>query len=171
MKALSLDLGSHCTENYRMSSGRNDKTHQTEKHDSRAGRLKKIFDIRFFRFLSVGLFNTAFGYTCFAFFIYAGFHYSLALFSSMCLGILFNYKTTGHFVFNTKHNRRIAHFFFAYSFVYVINLIGLKFLSSVGVDDYRSGAAMVLPMAILSYWLNKKLVFVDCAPNSALSKN
>lgn len=114
---------------------------------------------RFLRFLAVGALNAIFGYGCYAVFLYLGLHYSLAVLVSTILGILFNFFTTGRLVFASHDNRRLFHFFAVYVIVYVINVGGLRILSEFGADPYYGGAALILPMAALAYFLNKKLVF------------
>ena len=51
------------------------------------------------RFLFVGAVNTVFSYGCYASFIYIGYNYALAAFFATCLGIIFNFNTTGRIVF------------------------------------------------------------------------
>lgn len=53
-------------------------------------------------FLLVGVMNAAFGYGCFAAFLYLGLHYSLALLLATILGVLFNFKSIGALVFGSK---------------------------------------------------------------------
>lgn len=114
---------------------------------------------RFFRFLVVGGVNTAFGYACFALLLYLGMHYTLALLVSTLMGVLFNFKTTGRFVFNSHDNRRILQFVSVYAVVYGINLVGLGFLVRLGVSPYGGNAILLLPCAIITYLLQKRLVF------------
>lgn len=119
----------------------------------------KIIHARFVRFLLIGVVNTLFGYGCFALLLYLGLHYSVALSLGTIIGVLFNFKTTGYFVFKSKDNRPVLHFFAVYSIVFLVNLAGLKIFSSVGIDPYFGGALLVLPMAALAYILNKTFVF------------
>lgn len=143
--------------------------------------LQKI-ENKFIRFLFVGVINTAFGYGMFLLFIWFGLHYSIALFCANFLGILFNYKTTGYIVFETKSNKLLLHFFLVYGIVYLFNLAELylldksnlyetvlswdflQFLNDMPLDRNKIGDAMgqaitLLPNAILSFLLNKIFVF------------
>lgn len=143
--------------------------------------LQKI-ENKFIRFLFVGLINTAFGYGMFLLFIWFGLHYSIALFCANFLGILFNYKTTGYIVFETKSNKLLLHFFLVYGIVYLFNLAELylldksnlydtvlswdflQFLNDMPLDRNKIGDAMgqaitLLPNAVLSFLLNKIFVF------------
>ena len=114
---------------------------------------------QFVRFLAVGLINSLFGYGCFALLVYLGAHYTVALFFATIAGVLFNFKTTSHIVFNSHDNRLILYFVATYIGVYVVNVASLKVLTLIGVDVYYGGAALVLPMAVLAYILNKRFVF------------
>jgi putative flippase GtrA len=120
--------------------------------------LRKL-DQPFIRFLFVGGINAIFGYGLFAFFIYLHLHYSLASLLSTILGVLFNFKTTGKLVFKSSNNRLIVRFFAVYGMVYVVNVLLLKGLKWVGLNFYVTGAILILPLAILSFLLNKKFVF------------
>lgn len=115
------------------------------------------YDFR--RFLAVGVLNSLFGYGCFAFLIFLGLHYSLALLLATVAGVLFNFKTTGYLVFRSSDNRLIFRFAATYAIVYIANVSILKSLLLVGVDLYYGGAILILPMAALSFILNKRFVF------------
>lgn len=114
---------------------------------------------RLVRFLATGGLNTAFGYGCFVFLIYLGLHYALAVFIGTILGVIFNFFTTGKFVFDMTDHRRLPRFFGVYGILYIINVAWLKLMTILGVDLYLGGAIAILPMAGLSYFLNSKLVF------------
>jgi putative flippase GtrA len=121
--------------------------------------LDKI-DKRFIRFLFVGALNTAFGYSLYAVFIFLGLHYSIAVFFSTILGILFNFKTIGILVFKNGNNRLIHRFFAVYAVNYILNVSFLKIFKTAGMENmYINGLILVLPLAVLSFILNKKFVF------------
>ena len=145
-------------------------------------KLLQRIENKFIRFLFVGVLNTMFGYGLFVLFIWFGMHYSIALFCANFLGILFNYKTTGYIVFETRSNRLLLHFFLAYGIVYLFNLGELylldasnlyetildwdfmKFLDDLPLNKEKIGdvigqAITLLPNAILSFLLNKIFVF------------
>lgn len=134
------------------------------------------------RFLFVGLLNTAVGYFLFLFFIWIGLHYSLSLLFSQVIGVLFNYKTTGYIVFENKSNKLLFHFFIVYGFVYLVNVLelyllghsglyecilssdSLQFIHSLPINqdklsDAIGQAIVILPNALLVFYLNKKFVF------------
>lgn len=112
------------------------------------------------RFLIVGIINTIFGYTLFAILIYIGLHYSLAVLIGTIVGILFNFKTTGKFVFDSHDNKLIFHFVGVYVIIYFLNVFGLWFLQKLGFDNmYFAGAIMIAPAAAVSFFLNRTFVF------------
>jgi len=121
--------------------------------------LNKIIKIQFFKFLVVGFVNTIFGYVVFSFFVWIGLHYSLAALLATVLGVLFNFKTISVLVFNCYNNLLIIKFFGVYLIIYILNVIVLYLLNLHRINTYVSGAILILPLAVLSFLLNKKLVF------------
>ncbi len=114
---------------------------------------------RFVKFLLVGVLNTLFGYAVFALFVYLGFHYSLASLLSTILGVLFNFRTTGRLVFDNRNNFLLWRFAMAYTVVYGCNVGLLRMMDGYSVNMYVAGAVVVFPLALLSYFLNKRFVF------------
>jgi len=121
--------------------------------------IQKAWKIRLLRFLVVGVINTLFSYIIYAILILLRVHYSWALLISTVLGIIFNFFTTGRIVFNNKDNKLILRFFVVYGFTYFVNLLGLRGFEILEVDMLLAGAIMTLPVALLSYVLNRKFVF------------
>jgi putative flippase GtrA len=120
---------------------------------------KHNIDVRFIKFLFVGVLNTIFGYSAFAFLIFIGLHYSLAVLIGTIAGILFNFKTTGSLVFKSRDNQLIYRFVSVYVLIYVINVFALIIFNDYEMNLYLTGGIMILPMALLSFVLNKKFVF------------
>jgi putative flippase GtrA len=110
-------------------------------------------------FLVVGAINTLFGYSCFAIFLYMGLHYSLASLFATIAGVLFNFKTTGVFVFQSNDNCRLLRFVMVYILVFVVNLLALKLFTVLEVNLYYGGLMILLPIAAITYFLQKKFVF------------
>lgn len=113
----------------------------------------------FVKYVIVGGVNTVFGYGIFALLIYLGLAYPVALFIATVLGIAFNFKSTGIFVFQSHDNRLIFRFVTVYFLIYFINLIGLKILSGEGLGMYYAAGIMLPFMALVGFIANKKLVF------------
>lgn len=122
---------------------------------------KYHIDWKFIKFLFVGGLNTAFGYGVFALFIYCGLHYSLASLLSTVCGILFNFKTTGIIVFKNHNNSLIFRFFAAYVIIYALNLLGLRLFDIIHFNIYGAGFILIFPMAVVSFVLMKKFVFIN----------
>lgn len=129
---------------------------------SKVSRLASlVLGNRFLRFLLVGLINAAFGYGCFALFLFLGLHYAPAMLLATVLGVLFNFKSTGRLVFGSNDNRLIFRFCAAYAIIYAINTSSIGLLASAGMSHYLAGAVLIPPMAVLSFLLNKKFVFTS----------
>jgi putative flippase GtrA len=153
--------------------------------------INKFYTNQFFRFLMVDGINTVFGYAIFVLFTFLKFNYFLTTFLQTFLGIIFNYKTIGIIVFKTKKNTLVIKFFLVYLILYLISnfvFILIKWLyflfklennkfwlqiirffkESLSFIDWDKillqflvGTILVLPMAILGYFLNKKFVFTE----------
>lgn len=121
--------------------------------------IRRLWTIQFLRFLVVGAVNTVFGYTVFAVLILLHLHYALAALLAQICGVLFNFKTTGTLVFKNKSNRLIFRFFGVYLVTYMLTVGLLKLFNLYGVNNLIAGAIIALPMASVSFLLNKKLVF------------
>ena len=119
----------------------------------------RLLQVKLFRFLLVGVLNAAFGYGCFAGFLYLGLHYSAALLLATILGVAFNFKSIGALVFGSKSNNLIFRFVAGYGVVYGANVAGIVALKLLGVDPYLAGMALIVPMALLSFVINNRFVF------------
>jgi putative flippase GtrA len=118
-------------------------------------------DKRFIKFLFVGGINTVFGYALYALFIYLGMHYSLAVLLGTIIGIMFNFKTTGKFVFRNNNNSLIFKFVGVYIITYCLNVAALSIFDHYHFDLYAAGLFLLLPMALISYVLNSRFVFKE----------
>lgn len=115
----------------------------------------------FFRFLLVGGLNAAFGYSVFALLLYFGLHYSVATLISTCLGVLFNFKTIGNLVFKNGTYSLFFKFVGVYVVVYFANIGCLKLFALYKFDLYLGAAILIVPMALLSYLLNRFFVYKE----------
>ncbi len=115
---------------------------------------------RFVKFLFVGAINTLFGYIVFAIFNFIGLHYSLSVFLSTVLGVLFNFKTTGCIVFKNGNNKLFIKFVLVYALTYLFAVSMLTVFSKIGLENMYINYALIIPVnALLSYFLMKKFVF------------
>ena len=151
--------------------------------------LGKVLRNKIVRFFLVSGLNTAFGYGLFALLIFAGLHYTLAgLITTVC-GVLFNFKTIGLLVFNSKRNAIIFRFFGVYAINYFISIglltilersgidasISLKFFQATSLVLFQNprahtciGAAiLVIPLGLFAYALHRFLVFGNPAVKKA----
>ena len=110
-------------------------------------------------FILVGIMNTIFGYTVYALLITLGSNYILAVLFATILGILFNFKTIGKYVFGSHKNNLIFKFISVYVIVFIINILIIKICKTYGFNDYTSGAVALFPSATVSFVLNKFYVF------------
>jgi len=113
----------------------------------------------FIRFIFIGVINTIFGYGIYLIFLFAGLNFALAVLLSTILGVIFNFFTTGRFVFNSTNNYLIFKFVLVYIMIYIFTISGLSILYFYGVSYEIGGAIMIIPNALLSFFLNKRLVF------------
>lgn len=114
---------------------------------------------QFLRFLAVGILNTAFGYGIFAMLVLARLEPGLALAVATATGAIFNYFTTGRLVFASAGLGRLPRFVAVYGLTFLINLWSLRSLTAAGLSPLPAQAIMLPVMVILTFVLNKFLVF------------
>lgn len=114
---------------------------------------------QFINFILIGIVNTIFGYTMYAIFISLGFNYIISVLFATILGILFNFKTIGKFVFDSHDNNLILKFFLVYTVVFLVNIAIIKVFKYYGNNEYVSGLIAIVPCSIISFILNKYYVF------------
>ena len=113
------------------------------------------------RYLLVGVINTVFGYSMFALLAYLGLHYTMAVFLSTVIGVLFNFKTVGRFVFKRSDWRLIWRFIGVYGCLYLIN-IGCIFVLMRYIDNvYTANALALIFIASLGFVLNRSFVYAN----------
>lgn len=114
----------------------------------------KLLDPRFVKFLIVGLINTIFGYSVYAFLIYINLSYLTALSLATLLGIIFNFFTFGRGVFSSQGNWWIfVKFIIAYTVVYVVNALALSTLTTKLNFSPYLGQLIFLPLSVVLSWL------------------
>jgi putative flippase GtrA len=128
--------------------------------------ISHILNQQLIRFFLVAGLNTLFGYGMFALLIYIGLHYSMAVLISTIAGVLFNFKTYGLLVFNSKNNKLIFKFILIYIILYLSNIGGIAAFEYFGIGNYIGGMLMLVPVGLLGFLLNKKFVFKTSISNS-----
>ena len=114
---------------------------------------------QFVTYLCIGGLNTLFGYTCYIILLYLGLQYSIALLLSMCMGVIFNFITTGRLVFLNKQFAPFGRFICLYAFLYLINLAIIKSAIFFGMNSYAAGLIAIIPVALVGFILSKQFVF------------
>lgn len=132
-------------------------------------RIRTLLSHRFVRFLLVGVMNVCFGYVVFAMSIKLGASYQVALIISNVLGILFNFKSIGVIVFRSHNNKLITRFFLVYAIIYIVNVGFIALLKQFQSNEYILQALLAFPLGLLSYYLNKQLVFTNLPSDGSLS--
>lgn len=121
--------------------------------------MENLTSNKFIKFLLVGGLNTIFGYSAYAFLIFIGLHYTLAVLVGMIFGVFFNFFTTGRLVFKNSKNHLIFKFFGTSIIIYFLNIGFLRIFDLYKCNMYIAGIILLLPMAIIAFILNKKFVF------------
>ena len=122
---------------------------------------RSFLNRQFLRFLLVGGLNTLFGYMAFVLFLYLNCHYAVASFLAIICGILFNFKTYGRLVFKSHDNSLIFRFVSFYAILYVISTVSLFLFNLMGINLYYANAILIVPLSALSFFLNRRFVFVS----------
>jgi len=114
---------------------------------------------RILRFLVVGGVNTAFGYSLFLIALAVMPTTFSALVLSTVIAILFNFQTTGRYVFRTRPPGKMVLFFVVYGIVFLYNAAGLAALEGAGIAAWLAGIILLPGAVMISYILNRDLVF------------
>jgi putative flippase GtrA len=115
--------------------------------------------LRLIRFVLVGGVNTVLGYILYATFIFIGLNYNLANFLALAISVIFGFFAQRTFVFKNHNRWLFLRFVLAWAAMYFINMVAIGLLIRSGFDAYISGAIIVAPGAIISYFLQKFYVF------------
>lgn len=118
---------------------------------------------QFARFILVGVLNTAFSYLVYAALLLAGLNFALANLGAVLLGILFSFRTQGALVFSNSSPRLIFRYAAFWLIIYLCNIGLIKLLLSFGLNAYVAGALALPPIVLLSYVVQKYLVFADAS--------
>ena len=121
--------------------------------------LINIQSILLYKYLLIGGVNTVFGYCVFAFLLFIGIHYSLAVLGATILGVLFNFQTYGRFVFKNHSVSFLGRFIFVYTIIYFANILLLLLFERLVFNLYYSGALAIPFITYLGFILNKRYVW------------
>ena len=121
--------------------------------------MRQILKSKFFIFLVVGGINTAFNYSVYALCIFAGLGHVIAATCAFAVGMVFNFKTHGKFVFKTRNKNSFYLYVVSWVGIYIVNVTVLDLMVRNGVDSYLAGALMIPPMAVLAFLVLRFIVF------------
>jgi putative flippase GtrA len=121
--------------------------------------LHVLFKKKLVRFLLVGGINTLFSYAIYALLLYFGLQYALANFLAMLSGIFFSFQTQGRLVFQNSDQRLIWRYALFWFVLYLCNIVLIKLMLVGGVDAYSAGALAFPVIVVLSFFMQKMLVF------------
>jgi putative flippase GtrA len=126
-----------------------------------AGRmaLQRLLRTRFIRFLAIGAINTIFGYSIFALVFLASKSPTLAIVVATTIGVFFNFKTTGRFVFGNRRAATIVPFVMGYGVTMMLNIGLVDIALSLGIEALLAQGLTLPIVVITSYLINAKLVF------------
>lgn len=114
---------------------------------------------RFGRFVVASAVNTLFGFAVYSTVILLRGPVWAALAAGNVAGICFNFITTGGYVFRSFLMSRFPGFASVYGVVYLANWFLIRWLSDFVPGPIAAQAILTAPMALVSYFLLKKLVF------------
>lgn len=114
---------------------------------------------RFMRFLVAGGVNTIFGFIVYSLCIVNEFSVWLAVLIGTISGTIFNFFTTGGYVFRQLSLTRFPRFILCYIFVYGTNLMLIELISIFMTNKILTQAIITLPLSILSYFFMSRFVF------------
>lgn len=108
---------------------------------------------RFMRFLVAGAVNAVFSYSLFAVLILVSLPPQTALILTFLISILWNYLTTGRYVFGQRNFRRLPAFFSCYVIIYSFNAGALHLALGAGLSALVAQAILTPVVAVLSFVL------------------
>lgn len=126
---------------------------------------QRLLSLQFARFIVVGVLNTAFSYSVYAAMLFVGLTYTLANLVALLVGVLFSFRTQGRWVFHNRDDRLLVRFAACWGLVWLINIGLISVLVRGGLNAYGAGALALVPVTVVSYFLQKLLVFSASGSN------
>lgn len=115
---------------------------------------------QFCRFVGVGVMNTGFSYLIYALGLALGLHYALANLTAMVTGILFSFKSQGRLVFDNRDGSLLWKFAGFWFCIWLFNIGLIALLTRYAkLDAYLAGAVALLPVTLISFFVQKYFVF------------
>ena len=126
--------------------------------------IRRLWQVRFVRFLVVGGVNTLFGYSIFALVYLLSGNHVAALVVSVAIGVTFNFFSIGGVVFRTLAGRRFVLFCLNYAVALGVNYVMLEGLVAAGVEPLLAQVICMPVFIAVSYGLNARFVFRQRRP-------
>jgi putative flippase GtrA len=114
---------------------------------------------RFIRFVLVGAFNTALGYGLYLALLFFGLQYAAAWALALGLNLIVAFVLSGSLVFGILRAGYFITYVLAWIAIASLNVVILRILVSAGVDPRWAPAAIVPLNVIVSFTVQKALVF------------
>jgi len=122
--------------------------------------IRILFNKSIVRYFFIGGINTMLSFLSFSVLYYVGFHYILAAFLNLVIGVSISYYNHRRFTF--KKNFDYLEKFVPICLVYFfLNSILLKISDDAGFNIYLAYLLILLPTSIINYFVLKLFVFKD----------
>lgn len=121
--------------------------------------MKALLRHEFLRFVLVGCLNTGFSYSLYALFLWLGLNFALANLLAFVISLLFSFGTQGKLVFGNHDWRLLWRFVLAWIVIYLFNVGLIALLVRMHLSPYLAGALALVPVTLLSYLVQKFVVF------------
>ena len=126
-----------------------------------ARNILRILTLRsqFGKFIVVGCVNAIFSYSVFTVAYLTTHNDNISVMINWFLGILFNFFSTGIFVFSNRSFRRLVPFVVSCLFSMALNLVLINVLVLWGLNALLAQALCLPVVVVVSYVLNSRFVF------------
>ncbi len=114
---------------------------------------------RFGKFVAVGCLNAVVSYTIFTVAHFMTHADRLSVVITWCVGIVFNFFSTGRMVFDSRDLSRAVPFVLSYGVSMGVNLALISVLLARGVGGMAAQAVCLPVIVVVSYVINSRLVF------------
>ena len=114
---------------------------------------------RFGKFVAVGCINAVVSYSVFTLALLATYDDNVSVVITWCVGIVFNFFSTGRYVFGNRDFRRAIPFVLSYGISMVVNIALIDAFLKLGYSGLVAQALCLPVVVLVSYVLNAKLVF------------
>ncbi|MFZ3581677.1 GtrA family protein [Loktanella sp. DJP18] len=121
--------------------------------------LKLPFTGQLARFGAVGLANTALSYGFYVLGLALGLPYWAASLVALIFGIITGFFAQGKLVFCASTQRRFPYFVAVWAVLYCVNVCLILVFSWLGFDYYTAGLIALIPTVLMSFLLNRAVVF------------